>query len=94
MAEESQIITLKDQEGGEFKFEVLDMLESKDQRYVVLHPVNNEEDAEGEVTEAVIMRLEEGENDDFILAEVNDDDEWDRVAKEFEAKWNEDEESN
>ena len=50
------IITLKDEDGNEVKFEFLDLVELNDEEYVILLPVTTEgEEEEGEV---VILQIE------------------------------------
>lgn len=52
------IIILNDEEGRETEFEFLDLIEYKNEEYVVLLPMYDETD------EVVILRLEEGTNED------------------------------
>lgn len=54
------IIVLNDESGNEVSFEFLDLIEYEDVEYVVLLPINEESDSEGEV---VILRVEESEDD-------------------------------
>lgn len=60
--EESNLITLNDDEGNEVKFEFLDLIKYDEEDYVVLLPVP-EEGAE-EDNEVVILKLEETESED------------------------------
>ncbi len=56
----NNIITLKDEEGNEVKFEFLDLVELNDEEYVILLPMTNEGDEEeGEV---VILQIEDNDN--------------------------------
>ena len=96
---EEQVILLKDENGEEHKFHVIDFLTENESKYVVLQPIisseeddiekeenmENETEEETEAYEAVIMRVEE-ENEEHVLVLVEDDDEWERVAKAFEEK--------
>ena len=53
------IITLNDEDGNEVAFEFLDLISYCDQDYVILLPVADNEDEEGEV---VILRIEDSED--------------------------------
>ena len=55
------IIVLNDENGEEVHFEFLDLIEFDNEEYVVLLPVEEEEDAEGEV---VILKVEDTEDDE------------------------------
>lgn len=74
------VITLNDEEGNEVKFEFLDLIELEEEEYVVLLPIleNEEDEGDGEV---VILKLEDsdeeteeesyvGVEDEEILAKV------------------------
>ncbi|MFD2169232.1 DUF1292 domain-containing protein [Tumebacillus lipolyticus] len=74
----NQRITLTDEEGGEHEFEVLEMLEVEEQMYAILQPI----DAQDE--EAVILRLEKDQDGSDLLAYIEDDAEWDRVAEAYD----------
>lgn len=55
------IITLTDEEGKEYNFELLDLVELDNEEYVVLLPVDDEESEEpGEV---VILKVEDSDDD-------------------------------
>lgn len=60
MNELDNIITLKDEDGSDVEFEFLDLIEYDGIKYVVLLPV----EASDEADEVVILKLEEGENED------------------------------
>ena len=55
------IVTLKDEDGNDVKFEFLDLIEYEGEEYVVLLPAEEEEDAEPD--EVVILQLEKGEDE-------------------------------
>ena len=66
----SNIIILNDENGEEVKFEFLDLIEYDSNEYVVLLPV----DADEEDGEVVILQVEETENpDEESYISVNDD---------------------
>ncbi|KAF0197456.1 MAG: hypothetical protein FD169_438 [Bacillota bacterium] len=78
--ERDEIIVLTDEEGTEYEFQIIDVLEVDGKRYAVLFPL--EEDAEDD--EALIMRLETDENGDDILIDIEEDEEWEKVVAEWE----------
>lgn len=68
------IVTLKDEEGNDVKFEFLDVIEYEGEQYVVLLPAEEAEDSEPD--EVVILQLEsESENEDGEETYVSVDDE-------------------
>ena len=73
------IIILNDEEGNEVEFEFLDLIEFEGEEYVVLLPIEVEEDEEGEV---VILKIEDTESDDEE-SYVSDDNE-ETLSKVFE----------
>ena len=85
MAEEfnPDIITLEDDDGVEYTFEVLDRIETDDARYVALLPVYDDPkkmlDDNGEL---VILRVAE-ENGEEYFEEIEDDDEYETIADAF-----------
>ena len=72
MEELDNIITLNDEYGNEVKFEFLDLIEYNDEEYVVLLPMDSEEDDDGEV---VILRLEDTDEDSEEESYVSVEDE-------------------
>ena len=60
MNELDNIITLKDEDGNDVEFEFLDLIEYDGTEYVVLLPMEESDEA----YEVVILKLEEGENED------------------------------
>ena len=85
MAEEfnPDIITLEDDDGVEYTFEVLDRIETDDARYVALLPVYDDPmimvDDYGEL---VILRVAE-ENGEEYFEDIEDDDEYDMIVDAF-----------
>ena len=55
------IVTLKDEDGNDIKFEFLDLIEYQGEEYVVLLPA--EEDETAEPDEVVILQLEKGSDE-------------------------------
>ena len=60
MEELDNIITLNNENGEEVNFEFLDLVELDNEQYVVLLPVSEEENEEGEV---VILKIEDTDED-------------------------------
>lgn len=77
------IVTLSDDEGKEYTFEVLDAIECDLGRYLALLPVFEDPqkllDDSGEL---VIVKVEE-ENGEEFFSEIEDDDEYDTIADAF-----------
>ena len=65
MEEEESILTLTDENGEDMDFEYLDCIEYQDTEYLVLMPV------EGEENEIVILRIEpvDEENENYLAVE-------------------------
>lgn len=68
-------IVLIDEEGAEHQFEIIDMLEVDGANYAVLFPVE-EEDGD----EAIILKAGVDENGEEVLFEIEDDEEWEKIA--------------
>ena len=72
MEELDNIITLNNENGEEVNFEFLDLVELDNEQYVVLLPVSEEENDEGEV---VILKLEDTDEEAEEESYVSVDDE-------------------
>ncbi len=83
MAEESNIITLFDEDGTEIPFEHLDTLELDGKIYIVLLEVLPDGKENDEV---VIFRVETDNNGDDNLVVIEDDDELENAFSEFVAR--------
>jgi len=75
---ETEIVTLTDEEGNETNFEIIGSIELDDNFYYALVPENSDAD------EYIILKASLDENDEEILITIDDDDEFDRVADEFD----------
>ena len=74
------IITLTDEEGKEFSFELLDSIETDEGRYVALMPTYQApEDLLSEKGELVILKVVEVDGED-LFEDIEDDDEYDTIA--------------
>lgn len=84
------ILTLNDEDGNEVEFEFLDLIEYEGEEYVILLPVEDEEDAE-EPGEVVILKLEDTENEDEeSYVSVEDEDILNAVFEKFKEKFKDD----
>lgn len=83
------LYTLVDDEGNEQTFEMLDALEQDGEKYYALVPYyENPEDLENDDGELVILKST-FEDDEEILATIDDDDEYDRIGAIFLDRLNE-----
>ncbi|NLF79702.1 MAG: DUF1292 domain-containing protein [Clostridia bacterium] len=73
-------IVLIDEAGVEHEFEVEAFLDVDEQRYAILVP-QSEEFAD----EAVIMRFGRDEDGEEVLFDIEDDEEWEKVADAYDA---------
>ena len=77
------IVTLCDDEGKEYTFEVLDRIETDDSRYIALLPVYDDPqkmlDDNGEL---VILKVVEADGEESF-EDIEDDDEYDMIVDAF-----------
>lgn len=73
-------IVLIDEAGVEHEFEVEAFLDVDEQRYAILVPQSEEF-----VDEAVIMRFGRDEDGEEVLFDIDDDEEWEKVADAYDA---------
>lgn len=71
---DDEIIVLEDDNGEEHQFVLGEVLTVDEKDYAVLLPID--EDLE----EGVIFRIDGEDGDQMMLAEIDDDDEWQRVV--------------
>ena len=77
------IITLADDEGKEYTFEVLDAIDTDDARYLALLPQYSDPEKMLEDSgELVIVKVGE-ENGEEFFTEIEDDDEYETIADAF-----------
>ena len=80
------LISLTDEEGNEYKFELLDRLETEDGEYIALIPaLDDPQDSLDDNGELVILKVGE-ENGEEYYENIEDDDEYDTVADAFIAR--------
>lgn len=92
------LVTLISEEGEEIEFEILDIIENDDGKFYVLYPYYEDPaDAVNDPGEYYIFEVQEVDGEEE-LAEIEDDDLLDKLADEFEKRYNDsffdDEESN
>lgn len=78
---EERKVVLMDEQGEEHEFEILDVLEVDGEEYAILFPLEEEDD---ELDEAIILKIGLDENGSEILYEIEDDEEWEKVADAYE----------
>lgn len=80
MAEqETNWITLVDEEGHEHRFNLLNIVEVDEAKYAVMVP--EEQESEEDQEEAVIFRIEADEEGEEVLVDIEDDDEFAKVCE-------------
>ena len=80
------IISLSDEEGNEYNFEILDRLETEDGDYVALLPIYDDpKDTLEDNGELVIMKVGEEDGEEYY-ENIEDDEEYDTVADAFIAR--------
>lgn len=84
--EEMELLTLTDEDGKEMQFEFLDVVEYENKEYVVLLPVDGEEE---ESEEVVILRVDEvpGSPDEESYSSLTSQEELDAVFAIFKEKF-------
>jgi len=89
MSEEREnIISLLDDDGNELQFEVLDIIEDDEKRYVVGLPL--EEDESNEEGTVLIMRIVPANDEEDILEPIEDDEELNKVFEIFKERMEDD----
>ena len=84
------ILTLNDEEGNEVEFEFLDLIEYEGEEYVILLPVEDEEDEE-EPGEVVILKVEDTDSEDEeSYVSVEDEEILNAVFEKFKEKFKDD----
>ncbi len=77
------IVTLTDDEGKEYTFEILDAVETDEARYLALLPIHDDpQKLLSDDGELVIVRVNE-ENGEEFFEEIEDDDEYETIADAF-----------
>ena len=75
---------LEDENGNKQTFELLDAMEYGDEKYYALTPYyENGDEALEDSGDVVILKAEYDENNDEILASIEDDDEYEKIGQIF-----------
>ncbi len=83
--QDDSIITLTDEEGIDHDFQLIDIISLEDNEYAILQPVDDEED------EAIILKIvRDAEGNPVEFVDIEDDEEWERVADTWEEMMGED----
>ncbi len=86
MPDNEEIITLVDEEGEEHEFAFIDIIKVDDSEYAILLPVEEEND------EAIILKFTRDDDGNELLIDIEDDEEWEKVADAWEEMLVEEEE--
>ncbi|HHV63669.1 MAG TPA: DUF1292 domain-containing protein [Peptococcaceae bacterium] len=81
MEEVYDVVVLNDDDGNEHEFMHLATLEVEGNTYYVLLPM---EEVEEDEAEAVILKVVKDENGEEMLVDIEDDEEWEKVADAWE----------
>lgn len=82
------IIVLNDENGEEKKFEFLDLIELDSEEYVVLLPVEEEEEDADDIGEVVILKIEDTDSEDEgSYVTVDDEETLNKVFEMFKEKF-------
>ncbi len=84
--ERDDIVVLIDENGEEVEFEHIDTIEMNDNEYVVLAPLDEDQENDQEEEEVIILKVEHNENGEDSFVTIEDDDELDEVFNEFQSR--------
>lgn len=76
--EEFETVVLTDEEGVEHEFVNLDTIEVDGGTYLILMPLL--EEASEDADEAIILKLGKDDQGNDVLIDIEDDEEWEKVA--------------
>lgn len=77
------LVSLSDDEGNEYNFEVLDSFDEDDTQYVAMTPYADEGELDEEIDGSLVIMKVIEENGENYFVEIEDDDEYERIANEF-----------
>ena len=85
---DDDIIVLTDENGQEVEFQIIDDYEKDGNRYFAMFPPEDEENADSDILEYVILKLvtDEETGDEYFVS-IDDDDELDDVADYFDDRF-------
>ena len=79
--EENKIITMMDEDGEKVDFELIEIIELDENKYALLAPIGDEEDA-------FVYKIETVDGKEQYIA-VEDEEEFERVLEEYESTFDE-----
>ncbi len=79
--EENKIVTMLDEDGEKIDFELVEIIELDENKYALLAPVGDEEDA-------YVYKIQEIDGKKEYIA-VEDEEEFERVLEEYESTFDE-----
>ncbi|WP_027627100.1 DUF1292 domain-containing protein [Ruminiclostridium cellobioparum] len=85
--ERDDIVILVGEDGEEVEFEHIDTIEMNGNEYVVLLPVEDQENEEAD--EVVILKVDHGDDGEDSFVTVDDEDELNSVFEEFKTRMEE-----
>ncbi len=88
--DEEETIVLTDEEGHEHEFTIIQVIKVEEKDYAILLPTEEAESDEEE-GQAIILRIDQDEAGDDILVEIEDEEEFERVAEAWEEVLDEEE---
>lgn len=80
MADYENTIILTDEEGQEHEFVVVDILEAEGSEYAILIPAEMDDAS----NEAIVLKIGRDEDGSEVLYEIEDEAEWEQVARAWE----------
>lgn len=83
MTKEDEVLTLTDEEGVEHDFSVIDIIELDGSEYAILLPLEGQgegADEDEDEEEAIILKIDTDEEGNEVLVDIEDDEEWEKVA--------------
>lgn len=78
---EPMIVTLEMSDGSTKKYEAMGVFLAEDRQYMALHPAGAP--AEGDIP-VLLLRYDQGEDDELILNQIEDDDEFEAAERAFQ----------
>ena len=87
--EKDNTVALVDENGEEMQFEHLDTIEMNDNQYVVLLPMEEQDEEEKDEDEVVILKIEQSDNGEDAFVGIEDEDELNSVFEEFKYRMEE-----
>ncbi len=71
---DEEVIVLEDEDGQEHRFVLGDVITVEEQDYAILLPIDDE------LEEGVIFRIDGEDGDQMVLADIDTDEEWQKVV--------------